>query len=187
MKRALLVVAILGVSGLFLCMLAAAIGANGGTTGNNQSPAASSGTSPQPAQAATAKIGGTVTIGSSGLAVTLLNVFDPARGSNQFNTPEAGKRLVTADFKIVNNGQSTVRGNADNNTIIIGSDNQTYTSDLRSVSECTDFDYSSYVIVSGASQTGCVTFQLPNGISVATVRFTPHSGNSMDMGEWTAR
>lgn len=141
---------------------------------------------PKPAPAPLAKVGDTVNIGGDGgLAVTLLRVIDPAQGKNEFNSPDAGKRFVTINLKISNNGQSAASDNADNNTVVIGTDNQTYNDDLSDVSECTDFNYGSYTLSAGSSITGCVTFQLPSDVNVAKVQFTPHSGYDSHTGEWT--
>ena len=73
---------------------------------------------------------------------------------------------------------------ADNDVTIIGSDNQSYTDDYNSVSECTDFNNGSFTLAAGESTTGCVNFQLPDAINASKVQFTPGSGFSGSTGEW---
>ena len=137
---------------------------------------------------ATASVGSTIDIGGSkGLAVTLNSVIDPASGADQYTTPNAGYRFVAADVKIVNNGTAAFSDDANSDITIIGSDNQTYTADFDSVSECTNFNDGQYTLAPGQSSTGCVVFQLPNAVTTAKVEFQTQSGFSTSTGEWTVQ
>ena len=59
---------------------------------------------------------------------------------------------------------------------LIGSDNQSCTPDISTVSGCTDFDSGSYQPTPRSSATGCVTFQMPTGVTPAKLQYTPGSG-----------
>jgi hypothetical protein len=117
-------------------------------------------------------------------SVQLSQVIDPAQGATEFNTPNAGYRFVTTLFTISNTSSSEITENANNDTNVIGSNNQTYTADFNSVSECTNFSFGEFQLAPGESSTGCVTFQVPVGVSVVKVRFTPSSGFSRYFAEW---
>jgi len=133
----------------------------------------------------TAHVGSTVDIGGSkGLAVTLTQVIDPATGSDQYTSADAGKRFVAAEVKIVNNGTAAFSDDANSDMTLIGSDNQSYTADFDTVSECTNFNSGQYTLAPGESSTGCVVFQVPNGVNTAKIQFQTQSGLSQSTGEW---
>lgn len=174
-------------AGIVILIIIAVI-ANGGnkttvtTTATTTNKASSSKSS---SSTATAHVGATENIGGSkGYAVTLQQVIDPASGADQYTTPDAGKRFVAVELKIVNNGTASINDDANNDVTIIGSDNQSYTDDYNSVSECTDFSNGSFTLAPGESTTGCVNFQLPDAITTSKVQFTPSSGFSGSTGEW---
>lgn len=153
-------------------------------TGNTSNNSSSSNNS-QPA-AQTAKIGSTVNIGGSkGLAVTLVKVIDPATGNpDDDSTPDPGKRFIAIDLNIVNNGTASFQDDANNNVTLIGTDNQSYTADFDNVTECTNFSSGQYTLAAGESTTGCVVFQVPDGVNTAKVQFQTTSGLSSSTGEW---
>lgn len=157
-------------------------------TSNTQNSTANSSNSSSKPAATNAKVGDAINIGGDkGLAVTLLKITDPAQGADQYTTADAGKRFVAASVKIMNNGTSSYQDDANNDLTLIGSDNQSYTSDLNSVSGCTDFSNGQYTLAAGESATGCVVFQVPNGVSAAKVQFQTNSGMSGDTGEWAVQ
>ena len=177
-------------------IVVATAASHGGTTVNNQpasvsnssSSGSGSSSSSQPAKAATAKVGDAINIGGGqGLAVKLVQIIDPASGDSQFATPDAGKRFVGVKVQITNNGTSAYKDDANNNLTLIGSDNQSYTSDVNSIAGCINFSNGEYTLGAGASATGCVNFQVPNGVTVAKVQFTPNAGFSGDTGEWLVK
>lgn len=114
----------------------------------------------------------------------LLQVIDPAQGANQFNMPTAGTRFVATLLKITNTSATVLDESADNDTNVVGSNNEIYTAYISQVSECTDFSNSSVHLNTGESSTGCVTFEVPFGVSVVKVRYIPSSGFASDIGEW---
>lgn len=156
-----------------------------GGTGVDTKPAAAASSTPRASAPPVAHVGSLIDVGGShGLGITLTQVIDPAQGADQFTTPDPGKRFVAVDLSIKNNGHSTYSDDANNDTSLIGSDNQSYTPDFDSVSECTNFDNGQITLAAGESVTGCVVFQLPTGVTTAKVQYTPDSGFSGSTGEW---
>ena len=155
------------------------------TTKTSSTSSASSSTSGAKAVATVAKVGDTLNIGGSkGLAVTLQQIVDPASGADQYTTPDAGKRFIAVEVKIVNNGSGAYNDDANSDVTLIGSDNQSYTADFDDVSECTNFNDGSYTLAAGESATGCVVFEVPDAITAAKVQFQTVSGDE-STGEWT--
>jgi hypothetical protein len=132
-------------------------------------------------------VGATINLsGSSGASadVTLTQIIDPAQGGDQYTTPDDGKRFVGAVMTIKNVGTSAFTGDAASNSTIMGSDGQIYTPDFNSLAGCTDFDNGQYQLGAGESATGCVAFQIPNGVTVVKFKFNPDAGYASDFGEW---
>jgi len=66
---------------------------------------------------------------------------------------------------------------------VVGSDNQSYTPDFSSIAECTNYNSGSYSLVAAESVTGCTTFQIPTGVTIARVKYEPTSFGGTS-GEW---
>lgn len=149
--------------------------------------AASSGGSPAASAPATvAHVGATLALKTelgSSYQVQLTQVIDPAQGADQYTTPDAGNRFVAAVFRVTA-GRSALSGDADTNAAVIGSDDQTYSPDLNDVAGCTNFSSGAYQIAPGESSTGCVAFQVPVGVAVRKVRWSPSAGFANDFGQW---
>ena len=84
----------------------------------------------------------------------------------------------------MNQSNALVSDNANNNVVVVGSDNQTYTDDTATLSEGTNFDSGDYNIGPGASTTGWVAFQLRTGVNVSKIQFTFQTGTGSSVGEW---
>jgi hypothetical protein len=145
-------------------------------------PTTSEVTTPKPT---TAHVGSAINIGGgSGLQVTVQQIIDPASSGNQYLSADAGKRFVAVKLQIVNKGDAAYTDNANNNVALVGSDNQTATVSFYPITDCTSFSNGTYTLTAGASATGCVVFQLPNGVNSAKVQFKTNSGFSGSAGEW---
>lgn len=119
------------------------------------------------------------------LAVTFSKTINPATptGGPPTEGPENGTYVATT-LTIENTGTSALEGNVNNNTKLIGSDDQTYLPDYGNVSECTNFNYGSFELGPDESATGCVIFVLPNEVIPAKLEYTPSSGFANSVGEW---
>lgn len=124
----------------------------------------------------------------SSLDVTLTQVINPATGKQGPPTDDSGKpngsNFVAAMLTIKNTGGSPLQDDANNNAVMVGSNDEDYATDLHSVTDCTNFDEGVYRLDPGESVRGCVVFVLPKGIAPAKFTFTPSSGFADDFGEW---
>lgn len=155
------------------------------TPAEDNQPAAAAPMDRSPAARPAAHLGETLDlmrIGDQQIAVTLLQVINPATVPNGWGDP--AKTYAAVKLKIANTGTTTITGNGNSDVQLIGSDNQEYHADFATVTECRDFVYGWFLIPMGASVTGCVTFALPHGVAPVRVKYTPSSGISHDVGEW---
>jgi hypothetical protein len=121
-------------------------------------------------------------LGGTPVAVTLLKIINPATG--KAGPPRNGTTFAATMLTIENTGTSPLKGDVNNDTSLLGSDNQTYKPDFRSVTECTDFNNGQYQLGAGESATGCTVFVVPQGVTPAKVKYTPSSGFADNFGEW---
>lgn len=131
--------------------------------------------------AKSAHVGSTLTI--PGMSLMLQRVIDPAQGVD-YETPNSGDRFVGVEMMLTNTGRAAIQDDANNNVSLVGSDGQTYISDVDAIAECTDFNSGTYTLAPGESSTGCVTFQVPDGVTVKKVEFTSLSGLGSNSAEW---
>ncbi len=136
-----------------------------------------------PSSTRLATLGDTLQAGSS--VVTLDSVTEPAVHLDEFNTPDAGNKLVTIEVTIKDSGSSAISDDADLNLAVVGSDGQLYSPDFNSARGCQDFNGGSYTLAPGDTLSGCVVFQLPVSVKVSKVQFTPSGGFGQTMDEWT--
>ncbi len=99
--------------------------------------------------------------------VTLLKVIDPARGADQVNAPDSGKRLVGLIFRVKAQLGSPQNEDANNDAVIVGGNGHTYSADFDRIAGYTDFNGGAIHLAQGETVTGSVTFQLPNGVTVS--------------------
>jgi len=165
-----------------LCVLVLSVAScSAEKTKPDASPEAQHTPAPRPA----AHIGQTLDlmrIGGQQIAVTLTEVIAPATVPNGWGT--AGKTYLATKIRIENAGTTTIVGNTNSDVTVVGSDDQNYPADFATVTECKDFAYGWFLIAAGSSNTGCVVFALPTGVTAAKVRYAPSSGISQDVGEW---
>jgi len=128
-------------------------------------------------------IGSTVKL--SGTSVLLQQVYNPAQGSDSFDQPSSGDYFVGVQVQITNTGSSTLDDDANSNVVVVGSDNQDYTANFSTIAECTNFNDGEYTLTPGTSISGCITFQLPDGVNPAKVQFTTDGGFGTNTAEWT--
>jgi hypothetical protein len=183
MKRELRLVALLA---LLLTVLAGCAV----TTAGHLSPATPGPTGSAPPMPGSPPPTTTATLGQKlwfdHTGVVVWRVFDPADLSSTVFEPHG--RYVVVQITVTNGGTQTLTGNANLNTTVIGSNNQTYTADFGGAaaldsSNCTNFGYGNYVLAPYESSTGCVAFDLPLSVTPTAVRFAPFLGHSY--GTWT--
>ena len=146
---------------------------------SSSAPAAAHSAKPAAAKApapSTGKVGGTfhASDSSSDINVTLVKIIDPAQGADQFTTPDVGKRFVGAVFTIKANAAYDDDANSD--ATITGSDGQTYSADFSDIAGYTNFNSGEVKLAAGESSTGVVVFQVPNGVTIANVKYDVSGG-----------
>jgi hypothetical protein len=119
------------------------------------------------------------------LAITVSVFADPATPANQFSGPSSGNRLVAIEEHLTGRGPGTVSNDVNNATSLVGSNGQVYTASFNGVQGCTNFAYGAFTLSGGESETGCVVFEVPTGVSIARVKFTLTAGYG-DTVQWIA-
>jgi hypothetical protein len=132
---------------------------------------------------AAAQVGATLGVSDSSgtkLDVTVEKVIDPASGANQYSNPASGRHFVGVKLHVKNRAATSYQNNANNETTIVLSTGKTGHADYNPIAGCGNFDNGQIKLASGASSTGCVTFQVPNGQKVTKIRYgnTVFPGNT---------
>ncbi|MGA7834936.1 MAG: fibronectin type III domain-containing protein [Acidimicrobiales bacterium] len=119
------------------------------------------------------------------LSVTATQIVDPATAAAGSGLPDSGYRFVAVEMNLANPAtSSTVDGDANFSTSVIGSDGQTYTADYGTVAGCTNFDAGYFALPPSDNASGCVVFELPMSVTVKTVEFSLAAGY-LDAGAWS--
>jgi hypothetical protein len=137
-----------------------------------------------PPSAATSVTGTVHDFNGDKLQVTVSIYGDPATPATQFDSPSSGTTLVAIKETLTDEGPRQISDDANSDTTIVGSNGQVYTFASNSIRGCTNFDYGSYTLTRGESETGCVAFLIPNGVGLKRLAFTLTDG-SVDTAEWT--
>lgn len=143
---------------------------------------------PAPALGSDHSVGDTVQLSGNDvgelLAVTLTKVVNPAPGSDEFDKPGSGNRLVATQFRIADIGTTTFVDSPDNDVQLIDSAGQSYYPSLTTVASGPSFP-GEVRIPPGDSRLGYVVFDVPAKATVAQVQFVPDSGFAAATGTWT--
>jgi Domain of unknown function (DUF4352) len=105
------------------------------------------------------------------LKVTLMRVIDPATGADPYTKAAKGKHFVAVQLKVDNVGRLKYQNNANNETTIVLSDGSRIDADYNPMVQCGNFDNGQVVLAAGDSKSGCVSFQVAGGESVAKVEY----------------
>jgi len=150
-------------------------------------PSAVPSDTPTPTEDLTGPIGTTYTDTSTDgteYSVTLTKVTDPGKPTDpEFNTPDPGKRYIAVRF-VIKGLAGTASDDVYTQTVAIGSDDQTYEGDYTDVDGCTSFNSGEFKVTPGHQAIGCIMFQVPKGVKVASVQW----GSSMSSSQpatWT--
>ena len=118
------------------------------------------------------------------LSVTVSQIYDPASPANGSGFPDGGTRFVAVEMSLADVTGGSIAGDANYSTTVVGTDGKTYTADIGSVSECTNFTVGTFQIEGTDTTTsGCVVFELPMAVGVSTVNFSLAPAY-LDSGVW---
>ena len=110
--------------------------------------------------------------------VALVRLIDPAHSANKSDTPNNGKRFVSAVFRIKALPGSPQDENADIAAVLIDGNGRIYTFSISRIAGYANFDNGAIHVAQGQTVTGSVVFQVPRGVQVTEVRWTPGSFRS---------
>ncbi|CAL9366181.1 DUF4352 domain-containing protein [Streptomyces sp. enrichment culture] len=134
-----------------------------------------------------AEVGDTLTLrgmeNGSQLDVTVVKVADPAKSADQFMEPDAGKRWVGVQFKLVNTGEAAYSDSPSNGAQVADSEGQQFDTTFGDITAGPTMA-SSVKLKPGAQGLGWVVFEVPEAAKLATVQFTMDSGFADQTGEW---
>jgi len=171
-----------------LMAAATALAAGCGTTvAKSTAPAQGPGTtSPSPSSQA-AQVGDkfTITSGDAKYDVTLLSVDQLAQPATEFESPEPGHHLAATQFRVT--AITKTDENANDSATVTGSNEQAYTPSLSDVAAGTNFAAGQILLQPGSSLVGWVSFQLPAGVRVTKVQWTPLAGFSSNNAQWLVK
>jgi hypothetical protein len=141
----------------------------------------------KPKVAPVAHIGDTITLhgmqDGSKLTATLVKWVDPARGGDEFTTPDSGKRFVAAQLRLTDVGTTVYDDSPSNGVQVADTEGQRFDSDISDVSAGPSM--APEVKLSPGDRTlGYISFQVPKTSKVASLQFTLDSGFADQTGEW---
>ncbi|MFJ1560740.1 DUF4352 domain-containing protein [Streptomyces mirabilis] len=134
-----------------------------------------------------AKVGDTIALkgtdDGSKLDVTVVKVVDPAKGADEFTTPESGKRFVGVQFRLVNTGRVAYNDSPSNGAQISDADGQQFQTTFGDISAGPSMA-SEVKLKPGAKALGWIVFEVPKASKVSVVQFGMDSGFAQQTGEW---
>jgi hypothetical protein len=107
--------------------------------------------------------------------VVLTKVIDPASPDNEFDAADAGKRLVAAVFSVTG-ASGTSSDDANLTASLNGSDGQVYQPSFAGIAGYTNFSSGDFRVTAGQTEVGAVAFEVPDGVKVAEIQWTPAGG-----------
>ena len=117
-------------------------------------------------------------------SITLDRVIQHAAPDNSFDTPPAGDHLSAAEF--------TIRGlvgddqdDANNDAAAVGTNNQTYQTGAEGLAAGTSFNEGQFNTSPGSVSIGWVSFEVKDGVHVASIQWSPGSSMDGDTVTWT--
>ena len=185
MKRS----SIVAVSFIGLSMLAVGCGASGVSTTPVQTPStARTPSTPSTPSAQVAGVGDTIDLSDSTtgdhIAVTVVKVVDPDSSTNQFETPSAGDRFESIQFRIVNTGTGTYQDDPLLEITAKDAAGQTMQQTIVTSTTAGAQMPSSVNLTPGDTALGFVTFDVPAGDKIAQTQYSLHLGLIGTTGQW---
>ena len=158
------------------------------TQGQSTSTAAPPPSSAGSASAQKAGVGDTIDLSDSAtgdrIAVTEVKVVDPDASNNEFETPTPGDRFESIQFRIVNLGTGTYQDDPLAETSATDAAGQTMQQAIVTSTTAGAQMSSSVNLAPGDTALGYVTFNVPNGDSIAKAEYSLNLGVAGGTGEW---
>jgi len=177
---------VVAVTSIGLGALAVGCGSTGVSTTPARTPSAVS--TPPATAAQKAGVGDTIDLsdGTTGkkIAVTLIKVVDPDAPTNEFETPPAGDRFESIQFRIVNLGTGTYQDDPLVETTAKDAAGQSMQQPIVASTAAGAQMPSSVSLAPGDTALGFVTFDTPAGDSIAQALYSINGGFTGTTGEW---
>jgi hypothetical protein len=89
--------------------------------------------------------------------------------------------MAGAEFTIAGESGQT-SDDANDDAVAVGTDGQDYTSSVESITDGANFNYGEFNVTAGQTVNGWVSFELPPGVSIASIEWAPGGGQA---ATWT--
>lgn len=135
-----------------------------------------------------AGVGSTINLSDSvsgrNIAVTVVRVADPDPSTNQFETPPAGDRFVSIQFRIVNTGKQAYQDDPQIEATAKDAAGQNLSLEPVVSTVAGPQMPSNVNLAPGGTALGYITFDVPAGDSIAQAQYSINAGVSGNTGEW---
>ncbi len=115
--------------------------------------------------------------------VTVTGVKDPVPRGDYFRGPKRGTRWVGVQMRFQGEGPG-VYDDSVSNGLRVATGQGSYEADFSELAACRPVRGGNLNLSPGESTAGCIVIPVPRGEDPETVRFTPSSGFSPDVGTW---
>ncbi len=123
------------------------------------------------------------TTGATAVYNVTLDKVDQNAALGPYETPtNANGHMAGAEFTIVGQSGQT-SDDAKDDAVAVGTDGQDYTSSVLAITDGTNFNYGDFNVAAGQTVNGWVSFELPPGVTIASVQWSP--GFSGQAATWT--
>jgi Domain of unknown function (DUF4352) len=157
------------------------------TTKTSRHTPASPKAAAKPTKAPTAGIGDTLTLRAYNegikLDATIVHWADPAHSSDEFTTPDKGKRWVAAQYKLRNLGSKTYSDSPSNGAQVIDSQGQRFDTTYGEITAGPAMS-DDLKLPPGDTALGWVVFEVPTTSKIVKVQWAADSGFSDQTGQW---
>lgn len=169
-----------------LSMLAVGCGSSGVSTTPAQAPSTAPASATPSAQKA--GVGDTINLSDTttgkNIAVTVVKVVDPDAAANEFETPPAGDRFESIQFRVVNTGTGTYQDDPLAEITAKDSAGQTMQQGIVTSTAAGAQMPSSVSLAPGDTALGFATFDVPAGDKIAQAQYSINLALTGTTGEW---
>jgi hypothetical protein len=156
-------------------------------TATKSQPAEKEKSSPKPSKEEVAKVGDTITLkgmeDGEQLDVTVKKFLDPAKGADEFNQPESGKKWVAAQFQLVNTGSKVYSDSPSNGAKVADVDGQRFDAWFGEIAAGPAMT-SDLNLPKGEKALGWIVFEVPKNSKIVTIQYGMNSGFAEQTGQW---
>ena len=172
--------AVLGVLGALVIIVVILVATSGGGGGSPTPSGTKAQVRPSALRSPTTGVGASFEAGDGRghtYQMRLDLIMDPVPRTGPSAAPRHGTRLVGVVFTIKALGGSARNLSAARNATVVGSNGKTYRSGASPIPGYPNLGHGQIKVTRGASETGALTFEVPAGVKVSTVRWSAPSGS----------